>query len=175
MVVERLAVVAVDRELASARSLRLGRMRVEGPVAHVQVVDVALDDHVAARPDEVLKVMELVFHFRLLGSARSDPGAVVTPVGPQKEQVAQRTVANPLDAFDVSGAMAALQAHANLQPLLLGQLVALHQRAEAGRIDTARLFEKGVLARRHRRGIVDRTKTGRRASSTRSAPHCIAF
>ena len=42
--------------------------------------------------------------------------------------------------------MAALQADADLQVLFVGQLVGLHQRAEAGGVDAAGLLHEDVLA-----------------------------
>ena len=108
------------------------------PVADVEVVDVLLADVVAAEPAEVVPVVDLVLHF--VGSRpRSWPTrrgcgsrCRAVPVGPQEHELADGAVVDPLDGFDVVGRVAALEADAHLEALLLGQLVGLHELRKPG-------------------------------------------
>ncbi len=64
--------------------------------------------------------------------------------------------------FEVAGLVAPLQADDDLQVLLVGQLVGLHQGAEAGGVDATRLLHEDVLAGRNGGGVVDGSKARRR-------------
>ena len=72
---------------AMAASHAVGRHGVIAldPVADVEVVDVLLDDVVAAEPDEVIPVAHLVFHFGLARLALAHPDGAAVPVGPHEE------------------------------------------------------------------------------------------
>ena len=48
-------------------------MALGDPVADVEVVDVLLDDVVAAEPGEVVPVADLVLHFRLVRAGAGGP------------------------------------------------------------------------------------------------------
>ena len=63
MVVEDLAHVAAHADLPAAHALGFGGMHPDDPVSDVQIVDVLLDDVVAAEPVEVIPVADLVLHF----------------------------------------------------------------------------------------------------------------
>ena len=99
----------------------------------VEVVDVLLDDVVAAEPVEVVPVAHLVFHFGLLRLARlatHRPRAV--PVDARADDVADRAVVELLDGFDVPRVVVPLQADADHQVLLLGFFVGGQDAAHAG-------------------------------------------
>ena len=67
-----------------------------------------------------------------------------------------------LDAAEVAGLVAALQADAHLQALFVGQLVGLHEHAEAGGVGAAGLFHEDVLAGLDRRLVVRGAEARRR-------------
>ena len=48
-------------------------MALHDPVGHVQIVNVLLDDVIAAEPDKVVPVAHLVFHFGLIRLSRAHP------------------------------------------------------------------------------------------------------
>ena len=62
----------------------------------------------------------------------------------------------------VAGVVAALQADDHLEPLLVGQLVGLHQHVEAGGVDAAGLFHEDVLAGLDGVFVVGGAEAGRR-------------
>ena len=61
--VEDFAVVQAFASFAAALAAGFDRVTAFDPVDDVEVVDVLLDDVVAANPDEVIPVAHLVFHF----------------------------------------------------------------------------------------------------------------
>jgi len=73
-------------------------------------VDVLLDDMVAAEPDEVVPVVELVGHIGHVGLARVEPDAAAVPVDTQGCYVADGAVVNLLDRLLVAELVAALRA-----------------------------------------------------------------
>ena len=82
------------------------------PVADVQVVDVLLDDVIAAEPGEVVPVVHLVFHFGLLVAvlrAVANPQAAAVPIDAREQDVADRAVVNLLHRFDVARIVPPLQ------------------------------------------------------------------
>src|SRR5690606_31193199 len=66
------ALVGVDL-LAAHADAGDGHGVAEGPAGDVEVVDVLLDDVVAAEPEEVVPVVDLVGHVVHAGPARADP------------------------------------------------------------------------------------------------------
>ena len=70
VIVVDLADASVVAAVAASHAVGLDGMIALGPIADVEVVDVLLDDVVAAEPDEVIPVAHLVFHFGLAGLAR---------------------------------------------------------------------------------------------------------
>ena len=69
VVVEDFAEVLADADLPAAHAVGLHRVPLGDPVAHVDVVDVLLDDVVAREPGEVVPVADLVLEFGLAGLA----------------------------------------------------------------------------------------------------------
>ena len=86
----------------AANACGLHRCAPRNPVAGVDAVDMLLDNVVAAQPDEVISVVHLILH---LGHARL-PGAVPDSLGmevsPGEEQVANESVVDLADDFNVA-------------------------------------------------------------------------
>ena len=68
--------------VAATHAVGLYGMIALGPIADVEIMDVLLDDVVAAYPDEVIPVAHLVFHFGLAGFAWPDPDRTAVPISP---------------------------------------------------------------------------------------------
>ena len=68
------------------------------------------------------------------------------PVGPHRDDIAEQSLLNFRHLADEVLAVPALQADGHFQALLVGQLVRLHDGAEAGGVDTQRLLHENVLA-----------------------------
>ena len=74
----------------------------DGPAGHVKVVHVLLDDVVAAEPEEVIPVADLVLGVAPAGLALACPDGAPIPVHLAADEIADRPVVNPLQAFDVA-------------------------------------------------------------------------
>ena len=81
MVVEDLTVILSLPDFTAAHALGLDGVSAFEPVDDVDVVDVLFGDVVTAKPDEIVPVAHLVFHFGLFGFTLVDPYAVVVPPG----------------------------------------------------------------------------------------------
>ena len=100
------ATVVVDNTFATPinqNPLTLGadRVGVLDPVADVDVVDVLLDDVVAAEPVEVVPVAHLVLHLGHLLLALAHPDALGVPVDAHQGDVADGAVLDALDGVEV--------------------------------------------------------------------------
>src|SRR5436305_1011261 len=63
VMIEDFAVVQTLADFATAHALSADGVALFDPVNDIQIVDVLLDDMVAANPGEVIPVAHLVFHF----------------------------------------------------------------------------------------------------------------
>ena len=98
-------------------------MGTEGPAGDVEVVDVLLDDVVAAEPDEVEPVADLLLDVGPAGLALVGPDGALIPVDLAAGEVADGSVVDSLQALEVAGLVPALGAGDDRQVLLLGLLV----------------------------------------------------
>ncbi len=155
VMVEDLTVFLAGANLPAAHALGLDRMLVAAePVADVQIVNVLLDDVVAAEPREVVPIVDLVFHFgRLVAmrggevGMRADPQAAAVPIHAGEQDVAERAVVNLLHRFDVSRIVTPLQTDRDHEVFLLRLLVGRHEAAHARAVDRDRLLRKDMLVR----------------------------
>ena len=90
-----------------------------------------------------------------------DPHAAAVPVGPGRQDVADRTVLKTLDRFPIERLVASLQSDADAQILFFGFSSRGEHGSHTWRIDGHRLLHKNMLARLDRRLEMERTKTGR--------------
>ena len=127
-----------------------------------------LVDVVAAKPDEVVPVAHLIFHFAELASglgfevgALLHPGRVAVPVGAHRHDVADLSVLQTLHAFDVTRVMMALETDADFQILPLRLLSGCEKLAHAGAVHRHRLFREDVFALAHRFLELHRAEAGR--------------
>ena len=137
-------------------------MHAAEPVADVEVVDVLLDDVIAAEPVEVVPVAHLVFHFGLAGLADADPEAGAVPVDAGEEDVADLAVLDAGDGFLIARIVMPLQADGDHQVLLLRLFVGGEHAADAGPVDGDRLLHEDVLAGFDGGFEVQRAEAGRR-------------
>src|SRR5262249_44546179 len=131
-VVVALAALRLGVDLAAAHADGADGVGAEGPAGDVEVVHVLLDEMVAAEPEVVVPVADLVLGIApaLLTLAR--PDVALVPVDPGRDEVAQDAVADPLEALDVAGLVAALGAGDDRQALLLGFFGGGEHPADAG-------------------------------------------
>jgi len=66
MVIEDLANVFPDAHLPAAHALGFDRMSLGDPIADVDVMHMLFDDVIAGQPCEVIPIVNLVLHFRLI-------------------------------------------------------------------------------------------------------------
>ena len=124
-------------------------------MGHVDVVDVLLDDVIAAGPDEVVPVAHLVLHFgqvrtllakRVAGEDPEQRDRPAVPIDPHRQDVADGAVVDPLDRFDILRLMMALQADADLEVLLLRLGGGGDHAVDADRVGRHRLLHEHMLA-----------------------------
>ncbi len=108
MMVENLAVFLARADLSSTLALSGHGIAVFEPIDHVQVVNVLFNDMIATEPIKVVPVVDLIFHFSLIGLAGAHPHSSVVPVSPCDDDIADRAILEPLDRFDISGFMTSL-------------------------------------------------------------------
>ena len=150
VVVEYFANILADADLPAARPLGLDGMRLGDPIAHVDVVNVLLDDVIAAQPVEIVPVADLILHFRLARLAFADPHAVGVEIHAHELQFADSPVVNPLDQLEVFGLVAQMMSDGHGQLFLLRLFVGRHHPPHADRIGGHGLLQEDVLARLHR-------------------------
>ena len=160
-VVVALAVLGLADHLPAAHADGPNGVGADGPAGHVQVVHVLLDDVVAAEPEEVVPVADLVFGVRPAGLALVGPDRALIPVDLAADDVADRSVVNSLQAFDVSRLMPALGAGDDGKSLPGGFVVGGQHLADAGAVNRDGLLGKEVLAGLDRRLDVLGTEAGR--------------
>ena len=154
--------------LPSTHAVKFHRRAAKRPVDHIEIVQVLLDDLVAAEPVPVIPVPALPLEVAELGEVRilriiflAEPDAVAVPITVAGHQLADVATVDPLHRLDVTRLMAALRARDHGQLLLLRQARRLDYRANADGIHRHRFFDKHVLSRRDRRRKMQRTESGR--------------
>src|SRR5205823_12741723 len=123
---------AIPADLSAAHAVGADRMRAHDPVGHIEVVDVLLADLIAAQPDVVIPVVDLILDIAHARLARARPDAGAVPVNAHVQYIADHAVVNLVDGVDVVDLVAALRATDDGQLLLLGLLGSLHHRAQTG-------------------------------------------
>ncbi len=98
-------------------------MGLHDPIADVDVVDVLLDVVVTREPGEEEPVVKLEFHLGQAVAGTQGPGGTAVEIASQELYLSQSAVVNARDHLLVDFVMVALQAHADLEILLSGDLV----------------------------------------------------
>jgi len=87
------------------------------PIDHVEVVDVLFANVVAAKPDEIVPIAHLIFHFGqgaalllLQVSAELDPRRGPVPITTHGDDVANRAVMQPPEGVEITKLVMALEA-----------------------------------------------------------------
>src|SRR5262249_13198331 len=143
--------VALVPRRAVTHAERLFRVSAVDPAHDVEVVDVLLDDVVAAQPGVAVPVVDLESDVAHAGLAVALPQDALVPVAAPGDDIADLAVVQPLDRLDIGELVAALRAGRDAQLLLQRVLVGFEHLADAGAVHADGLFGKDVLARRHRR------------------------
>src|SRR5215204_5979537 len=106
--VEDFAVVGALADFATAHAMGADRVTVFDPVGDVHIMNVLLDDVIAAKPNEVVPVAHLVFHFGggapelfLDVLAGFEPRSGAVPIDAHRGDVANRAVMQSLNGFEV--------------------------------------------------------------------------
>src|SRR5713101_726494 len=93
-----------------------------------------LDDVVAAEPNEVIPVAQLILHVGPTRLATMDPELALIPIRSAAGDLADGAVLDAFHAFEIAGLMAALRAGHNVQVLLGGIFVGGQHLANAGSV-----------------------------------------
>ena len=101
--------VAAPADLPAAHAHALDRVSLQRPVHNIDIVNVLLDDMVAANPAEIIPAANLPFHVThavwFLAPQRAAAAVPVTLCG---NDFADRPIVNPVDNLDVVPLMAPL-------------------------------------------------------------------
>src|ERR1044071_2979501 len=166
--VENLAVIRAFARFHAAHTPGTHRISLLDPVCHIEVVNVLFDDVVATNPDKVIPIAHLILHlgqfaavFLLQFSPRFYPGRRAVPINPHGHDVADRSIVQSLDGLKIIRLVPPLQAHADLQILLLRFLGGGKHPADTGRICGHGFFHEDVLALFDCFLEMDRAKPGR--------------
>ena len=151
-VVVALAALGLGVDLAAAHADGPDRVGAQRPDGDVEVVHVLLDDVVAAEPEEVVPVAELVLGVAPARLALAGPDVPLVPVDAGRDQVADRARRGSASCSRGSAAWWRRWVPATTQRLLLlGLLVGGQHLADAGAVDADRLLGEEVLAGLDRR------------------------
>src|SRR5262249_21202018 len=94
----------------AAHADRVDRRMADGPVHDVEVVDVLLDDMVAAQPGEVVPVPKLVDHVAPIRLSLVSPDSALVPVATAAGNVAEFASSDLSHHFQITRLVAALRA-----------------------------------------------------------------
>ena len=108
---------AVAQLLPGAHAPAFDRVVAHDPVADVKVVHVLLADMVAAKPDVMVPIADLLFEFGGAVFAAMPDGAAIDPISAQGDDIDNRAVLNAFDGLDVTGLVAAMNSVLRSGPL----------------------------------------------------------
>ena len=168
VVVVNLTMILTISDKSSPLALGLDRKPIIEPVDHVEIMNVLLDDVVAADPVEEVPVSHLVFEFRLAFAAIVNPGSRSIPIHSADEDVANDALFQLLHRFFVRSFMSSLQANGDREVLFFGFRTGFQNTADPGSINSNRLLHEYVLA-----GIDGRFEMHRAESRRRDQQHHI--
>src|SRR4029079_2366461 len=116
------------------------RVAIHDPVDHVEVVNVLLDDVIAAQPEEVVPVVDLVRAVLLARLPVVEPDPLAVPGTARRDDVADRPIVNLANGVEVALLVAALGAGDDGDVLLLGLIDEAKDLARASRVHADRLL-----------------------------------
>ena len=148
--------------LPAADAVGRDRHVVEEPVGDVDVVDVLLADVISAEPVEVVPVVHLILHLRLVGLAVSEPDATPIPIDLTADDVADHPFADLGESLAVVGLVATLKTDHDLQFLFVGQPRGFEHAPSPVAVDADGLLHEHVLAGLHGCVELERSEAGGR-------------
>src|SRR5262249_554891 len=137
------------------------RVGVHGPVDHVEVVNMLLDDMITAKPGEVIPIAHLVFHIAPFGPAFFHPARTLIPVSPRRHDLTHRAIMNLLKGLQISGAVVAVSAGSNKKSLRFGFFVNRKAGSNAGAVNGYGFLGEDILPSGHGRLQVSRSESRR--------------
>src|SRR5262249_52909262 len=139
--IEDFTVIEPFADFASAHALGAHRMPLLDPIDYIQIMDVLLDNVVAAKPGKVIPITHLIFHFGQLVAAfllelgaAMKPGRLSIPITAHRDNVSNRAVMQALKRFHITIVIMALQADNYFERLLLRLLGCRQKPAHARRV-----------------------------------------
>ena len=167
--VEDFAAVGSALEATSADPMTANRIPVLQPVNYIQIVDVLLDDMIAAKPVEHIPVADLIFHFRRgsahaffqICTARLGSDRAAIPIDARRMDVADGPILQAGDGFQIVGLVAALKAYAHFEILGLRLFRSGNDPANTGTVHRHRLLHEDMLTLAHRFLEMDGTHSRR--------------
>jgi len=116
------------------------------PIADVNVMDVLFANVIAAQPDVMVPIANLLLHFGVAVFPAMPDGAAVDPVCAQGHHIANRAILDAFDGFKITGLMAALRAGGDLEVFLLRQFGGPLHQAATRTVHRDRLLAENVFA-----------------------------
>ncbi len=144
-VVEDIAELGGNSNLASAHAHHIPRQRPHGPVDDVDVVHVLLDDVIAGEPGEVEPVAALPLHLRHVRQALLDPEVALVPIALGGDDLADLAVPDALHHLEIAPLVTPLRPGDDGQAFLSGQVGGRDHRANPDGIDRHGLFHEDVF------------------------------
>src|SRR6202158_3507882 len=104
-VVVNVSVNRVGADFPSAMTHRFERVRTNGPIRHIQVMDMLLDDVITTEPGEVVPVAQLPLHISPAFLLRINPDGSLIPVDACRNDGAEGAVVDTFQSFDIPDLM----------------------------------------------------------------------
>ena len=151
--------------LAATHPVEFRRRAAEGPVHHVEIMDVLLDDLIAAQPVPVIPVPALPFEIAELGEPAgllAKPYPLIVPVALPADELADGAVVDALHNLHVTRLVPTLRAGDDREFFLFRDLRRRDHRPAANGIDRDGFFHEHIFPRRDRRLEMHRPEARRR-------------
>src|SRR5687768_4262370 len=100
--IEDFAILFAGAHLASAHAVAANRVALLHPIDDIKIVNVLFNDVIAAKPDKVVPVAHLVFHFGHAREPFADPHAAIVPITTSCDNVTDGSVMQTLDRFNIA-------------------------------------------------------------------------
>ena len=168
VMIKNLPMVLAPSNLPSAHPACFDRISAFEPIADVQVMNMLLVNMVATQPVEVVPIVHLIFHLgRLMPKSRCKigpcayPNPSTIPVNLGQQNIADRTVFQTLNGFDVARVVMSLKTHPHRKAFFLRLLANRQHPTHARGVYGHRFFHEHMLVCRNRGLELQRPKSWR--------------